>query len=170
MWFASAREGFVGVNMFTAEYIDNRWTNWRYVGDRLMKEIQIGEVHLYKDSLYFHSGRTGGKGSMDIWVTVKNGDLWSDPMNIEAVNSAESEGQPFISSDGNQLWFTRTYQGTPAIFRSVKNSGSWSEPELILSQFAGEPTLDDVGNLYFVHHFYENGVMIEADIYVCYKK
>ena len=41
---------------------------------------------------------------------------------------------------------------------------------LIVSQFAGEPTLDDAGNLYFVHHYFEHGQMIEADIYVAYKK
>lgn len=170
MWFASAREGFTGVNMFTAEFVNNQWKNWKYVGDRLMKEIQIGEVHPYRDSLYFHSDRAGGKGSYDIWLTVRNGDSWSDPINIETVNSADTDGWPFVSSDGKQLWFTRIYQGTPAIFRSVKNGGTWSEPELILSQFAGEPTLDETGNLYFVHHFYENGIMIEADIYVSCKK
>ncbi|OGB62346.1 MAG: hypothetical protein A2Y94_11365 [Caldithrix sp. RBG_13_44_9] len=170
IWFASAREGFTAVNMFTAEWVNNKWMNWKYSGDRLMKEIQIGEVHIHGDSLYFHSARTGGLGSFDIWVTNRNGDLWSDPINIEAVNSNEMDGWPFISSDGNELWFTRMNQGTPAIFRSLKNGGSWSAPELILSQFAGEPTLDNAANLYFVHHFYENGVMIEADIYAAYKK
>ena len=46
----------------------------------------------------------------------------------------------------------------------------WQEPELIISQFAGEPTLDNEGNLYFTHHFFEDSKMIEADIYVAMKK
>lgn len=170
MWFASAREGFTGVNIFTAELINGKWVNWRYAGDRLMKEIQIGEVHLYGNDLYFHSGRPGGKGGYDIWVTTRNGDSWSDPVNIEAVNTGTMDGYPFISPDGNELWLTRTYYGTPAIFRSKKINGGWGKPELILSQFAGEATLDKAGNLYFVHHYFENGVMIEADIYVANKK
>ena len=170
MWFASTREEFEGVNMFTAKFADNDWINWAYSGDRLMKEIQIGEVHLNNNDLYFHSGRTGGSGSYDIWVTTREGDFWSDPINITNINSNEMEGWPFITSDGNELWFTRFYQGTPAIFRSIKNNDSWSEPDLIISQFAGECTLDSEGNLYFVHHFYENGVMIEADIYIAKKK
>jgi hypothetical protein len=41
-------------------------------------------------------------------------------------------------------------------------------PELIVSQFAGEPTLDEQGNLYFVHHFTADGELIEADIYAAY--
>lgn len=170
MWFASAREGYTGVNMFTAELIDNQWINWTYAGDRLMKEIQIGEVHIHGDDLYFHSDRAGGKGSYDIWVTTRSGETWSDPVNITNVNSVETDGWPFVSSDGNELWFTRWYQGSPAIFKSVKNAGEWGNPELMVSQFAGECTLDDAGNLYFVHHYYKNSVMIEADIYVCYKK
>lgn len=170
MWFASAREGYEGVNMFTAELVDGKWVNWEYSGDRLMKEIQIGEVHIRGDELYFHSARSGGKGNYDIWVTTRAGDSWSDPMNIQAVNSAEMDGYPYISQDGNEMWFTRTYLGTPGIFRSVKVGGEWGAPELIISQFAGEPTLDNAGNLYFVHHYYEDGVMIEADIYVAYRK
>lgn len=60
---------------------------------------------------------------------------------------------------------------SPAVYRSKKVSDEWQEPKLIVSQFAGEPTLDNNGNLYFVHHFYSNATkMIEADIYVAYRK
>jgi hypothetical protein len=170
MWFASAREGYTGVNMFIADDIQGKWKNRRYSGDRLMKEIQIGEVHLHGDDLYFHSKRHGGVGGMDIWFTTRSGNSWSDPVNLLDINTEGDEGFPFISSEENEMWFSRTYLGTPAIFRSVKEGDSWGEPELILSQFAGEPTLDDAGNIYFVHHYYENDVMIEADIYVAYKK
>ena len=156
--------------MFTSELIEGKWKNWTYAGDRLMKEIQIGEVHIHGDDLYFHSGRTGGSGGYDVWVTSRSGEIWSDPINISAVNTYETEGWPYISTDGNELWFLRYYLGTPAIYRSKKTGGAWSAPELIISQFAGEPTLDDAGNLYFVHHFYENDVMIEADIYYCARK
>jgi hypothetical protein len=120
MWFASAREGYTGMNMFIAKWIDGKWSNWTYCGDRLMKEIKIGEVHLHGNDLYFHSDREGGQGNYDIWMTTRNGNTWSDPINIAAVNSPEMDGFPFISSDGNELWFCRTYLGTPAVFRSKK--------------------------------------------------
>lgn len=170
MWFCSVREGYTGVNMYTSERVDRQWKNWHYVGERLMKELQIGEVHLHGENLYFHSPRNDGKGNYDIWVTTRTENSWSDPINIEAVNTDGMDGFPFISSDGNELWFCRTYLGTSAIFRSLKVNDTWQRPKLIISQFAGEPTLDDAGNIYFIHHYFEDGVMIEADIYVAYKK
>lgn len=170
MWFASAREGYTGVNMFTARLVDGKWVDWEYAGDYLMKEIQIGEVHLHGEDLYFHSDRPGGKGDYDIWVTTRIGNSWTEPVDIEAINTETMDGYPFVSQDGNELWFTRTYLGTPGIFRSIKENGVWGEPELIVSQFAGEPTLDNEGNLYFVHHYFEDGVMVDADIYVAYRK
>jgi hypothetical protein len=86
-------------------------------------------------------------------------------------NTSGNEGWPFISEYGNELWITRDYNGCPGLFRSFKNpDGCWSEPALIVSQFTGEASLDNDGNLYFTHHFYEDGVMLESDIYAACKK
>jgi len=171
-WFCSAREGYTGINMFTAEFKDGKWRNWKYAGDKLNKEYQIGELHVTADGseLYFHSPRTGGKGQYDIWVTRNMNGEWQAPENVDAVNSEEADGWPYISQDGKELWFTRTYMGSPAIFRSERIGQEWQKPELMISQFAGEPTLDNDGNIYFTHHFYKDSKMIEADIYVAYHK
>src|SRR5690606_28756300 len=111
--------------------------NWLYAGERLMNEIQIGEVHLHGDTLYFHSRRTDGKGGSDIWVTARQGEIWTDPVNLEDINGAGDEVMPFVSQDGNELWFTRSFNGSPAIFRSIRQAEGWGNPQLIISQFAG---------------------------------
>ena len=60
------------------------------------------------------------------------------------------------------------YRG-PAIFRSIKSGGIWSDPEEIVSNYVGDPELDADGNLYFTHLFYDDADhKIEADIYVAY--
>ena len=173
-WFCSARIGnYRGVDMWTAEYANGKWANFRNVGEKLNTEYRIGEMHISADgnTMYFHSDQLpGGKGGLDIWSTEKVDGEWQTPVNMEIMNSADNEGWPYISEDGNEFWFTRFYLGSPALFRSKKISGEWTEPELIVSQFAGEPTLDNAGNLYFTHHFYNNGTMLEADIYVAYRK
>ena len=150
-----------------AEKVNGTFQNWEYTGDRLNVEIEMGEMHRVGDTIYFHSPRNGGKGGNDIWRTSLVGGRWEDPVNMEEINSPSEESLPWVSEDENEIFFTRTYRGTPGIFRSVKVNETWSDPELILSQFAGEPTLDGEGNLYFVHHYYESGDMIEADIYYC---
>lgn len=172
IWFCSAREGYSGVNIFTANASGSSWCCWTNAGNLLNRDYGVGEVHLTADGnrLYFHSSRAGGEGGLDIWVSERVNGTWQEPIDVEAVNTAGNEGYPFVSQDGSELWFTRTYLGTPAIYRSVWTNGTWSEPELIVHQFAGEPTLDSAGNLYFVHHFYKNGSMVEADIYVAYKR
>ena len=170
MWFVSAREGYDGMNIFTAQYVDGTWQDWDYVGGKIAGDLKVGELHIYDDEIYYHSDLEGGMGSYDLWMTKTTSEGWSDAVNITAVNTNELDGYPYISPDGSAMYFTRVYEGSPAVFRSFRIGGVWQEPELILSRFAGEPTLDAEGNLYFVHHYYKNGQMIEADIYVAYRK
>lgn len=169
MYFCSAREGYTGVHWFTADFKDGKWQNW--VNVDFPAGYDVGELHIWGDELYYHSSRAGGKGGSDIWMSRRVNGEWQNPVNAAVVNTAGDEGMPFLTSDGQELWFHRFYNGSPAVFRSKRVNGEWQEPELIVSQFAGEPTLDWQGNLYFVHHYYnKNGEMIEADIYVAYRK
>jgi len=103
---------------------------------------------------------------MDIWYSKIEENHLDKSVNWDIINTESLEGWPYISPDGNELWYTGLYMGTPAIFRSINGTDGWEHPEMIISQFAGEPTLDRDGNLYFVHHYYNNGIMIESDIYI----
>jgi len=166
MWFCSAREGYTGVHWFTAEYADGKWRNWKNAD--FPADYQIGELHITGDGneLYFASDRPGGHGGLDIWVSHKAQGEWQAPLNVAAVNTPDSEGWPAISPQGDQLWFTRNW----GIWRALRVDGEWQPAEQVIAPLAGEPSLDRAGNIYFVHHFYENDKMLEADIYVAYKK
>lgn len=166
MWFCSAREGYDGMHWFTAEYEDGRWRDLK-IAD-FNPDYKVGELHITSDGreLYYHSDRPGGKGGLDIWVSENVDGVWQEPLNVSSVNTEGSEGWPAISPDGSELWFSRDN----GIWRSKMVDGKWQEAELIVSPLAGEPSVDAAGNLYFVHHFFENGEMIEADIYVAYRR
>ena len=177
MWFASVRAGVKReIDLYTAELVNGRWTNWTNLGEPLNVTYQVGELHVSADGsqIYFHSERAGGKGGMDIWITTKVNGAWQQPENVAAVNTENGEGWPYLSEDGNELWFTRhNVNGVPlGIFKSVKVGGQWQTPQLVVSGLAGEPTLDRAGNLYFVHHYYDDSAnkIWEADIYVCRRK
>ena len=174
IWFGSARAGnYRGVDIWTAELENGHWANWSNAGELLNQDYEIGELHVTADGneIYFHSTRSGGRGGIDIWVTRRVGGEWQEPENIEAVNSEYTDGWPFVSEDGTELWFTRG-NGAPEIWRSLKTGGEWQEPEQIISSFAAEPTLDTDGNIYFAHHYWDtpSDSMIEADFYVCRRK
>ena len=173
LWFCSARvSNYEGLDFWVTDIGEDGYTNIRNVGEELNVEIEVGELHITDDGcrIYFHSERPGGLGGMDIWYVDREGEGWGEPVNVAELNTPDSEGYPFVSLDGQELWINRWHMGTPGVFRSKLVGGAWSEPQLILGTFAGEPTLDTMGNVYFVHHFYEDGEMIEADIYVAYRK
>ena len=53
------------------------------------------------------AGEGPHKGSCDLYVAQRNGQEWSRPVNLSAVNTAGWESQPCLSPDGQQLYFTR---------------------------------------------------------------
>jgi outer membrane protein OmpA-like peptidoglycan-associated protein len=60
--------------------------------------------------IYFASNRPGGFGGMDIWVTQRIGDGWTDPKNLgDKVNTAKNELFPYISAT-NDLYFASNGQ------------------------------------------------------------
>lgn len=167
IWFCAAREGYAGLHWFTAEFKDGVWQNWQLAD--FEPSYEVGELHITADGseLYFHSARAGGQGGYDIWVSQNVGGVWQEPVNLAVVNSPQMDGWPFISQDGNELWFTRG-NGAPELWRSKRINGAWSTPQKMFSNFAGEASLDNEGNVYFTHHFYKDNLMLEADIYVAH--
>jgi hypothetical protein len=165
MWFCTVREGYTGIHWFTAEFKDGEWTNWTEAD--FNSTYEVGELHITADGaeLYYHSPRPGGKGGFDIWVSRNLDGGWGEPENVEIVNSPYTDGWPFVSQDGTELWFTRAI-GAPELYRSKRVNGEWIEPEKMFSIFSGESSMDNEGNIYFTHHFYKNDVMLEADIYI----
>ena len=87
------------------------------------------------NTLYFTSNRRGGYGRLDIYVSYYNyrkGE-WGEPRNLgDSINTRFNEATPFISSDGQYLFFSsQGHEGMGGfdIFRSKKKAdGSWSEP------------------------------------------
>jgi hypothetical protein len=169
MWFCTVREGFTGIQWFTAQWVDGLWKDWQPAA--FAPELQVGELHITSngEELYFHSSRPDGQGDYDIWVSTDIGGKWQTPVNVRAVNSPFADGWPFVSQDGTQLWFTRN-KGAPSLWRSVREDGNWAAPEEMFSPFAGEASFDLHGNVYFTHHFYSGDRMLEADIYVAYPR
>jgi Tol biopolymer transport system component len=130
-----------------------------------------GEHALHPDgvSLYFSSYRPGGLGDADIWVSMRVGTVWSDPVNLGApVNSFAYDIQPAFTSDGDTLYFMsdRNPLIGAAIYRSNRVGSGWSSPELVITGIVGEPSLTGNGQvMYFVHVLSDAAGVFDADIW-----
>ena len=58
--------------------------------------------------MIFSSDRPGGAGQGDLYITRRNGDAWSAPRSLGAkVNTTDYEYTPFVSPNGEWLYFSR---------------------------------------------------------------
>jgi len=124
-------------DIYESEFDNNRWHPVSPLSINSIKD----EIHACKSpdgkTLYFVSDRRGGLGGFDIYSsTLDIEGRWSDPKNLgQPVNTPYDEHTPYLSEDGNMLYFSSTgHQGMGGfdIFSSRKNEDdSWSTPENI---------------------------------------
>ncbi len=84
------------------------------------------------DKLFFASNRPGGFGGMDLYVSYRVGDSWSEPVNLGAnINTRGNEIFPFIHAD-NTLYFASDglpdRKGKLDLYYAVQDGASWTTP------------------------------------------
>ncbi len=76
--------------------------------------------------------RPDGYGRCDIYISHKEGESWSQPVNIgRPINTPYLERQPSLSADGKTLYFASNRKGTRGkedIWVSHLVNGVWTEP------------------------------------------
>ncbi len=77
----------------------------------------------------------------DLFPHILHLDGWEEPVPMPGpANTAGAEDSPFITPDGDELWFTgqsRLGQPGPAVFRSTKQpDGAWGPPVEVVSRLA----------------------------------
>jgi tetratricopeptide (TPR) repeat protein len=82
--------------------------------------------------LYFVSNRPGGKGKRDIWYSRILPDGFSEPKNLDTLNTKESDVTPFYHSGTGKLFFStngRPTVGGYDVYCSKGNGDVWDEPK-----------------------------------------
>lgn len=130
------RDGIGMCDIYQSTWENGNWSKSRNLGDPVNSRYSEKHPTISADGrrLYFVSNRPGGKGSYDIWMSLKTGDGWSDPVNLgDSVNTSDMEQSPFIHPDQQSLYFSSTGwpgMGQGDLFISRLNQGHlWSEPE-----------------------------------------
>jgi outer membrane protein OmpA-like peptidoglycan-associated protein len=123
-------------------YISNRangdWQPSVNLGPPINTQNNEGAQSLSADGKYLFftaCGRPGGMGSCDIYFSRKQGNGWSEPMNLGfPVNTSSWESQPSISPDGKTLYFTSNREDEGYLGRmdlwvtTYIANGQWSKP------------------------------------------
>jgi len=112
------------------------WSSPVSVSEKINTQYNEGTCTISADGrmLIFTScyGRKG-EGSCDLFVSTKEGDDWSDPVNMGVpINSQAWESQPALSSDGRTLYFVSDRgggYGKRDIWMSTMNDNEqWTPP------------------------------------------
>jgi hypothetical protein len=131
-------------------------------------EISADGETLYSVDSQFKNGMPA---TADIFIAKKHGDVFERAPDSDAVlklvNTKALEYAPAISSDGQELFFTRvekiTATAEPRIWRTARKSihESFGEPQLVsaITGFAEGPTLSP-GGLSLYYHARENGKFV----------
>ncbi|MEA3461025.1 MAG: OmpA family protein [Bacteroidota bacterium] len=138
LWFTACnrRSGQGMCDLYYSTWEGDRWSIPKNAGSPLNSRYSEKHPAISADGriLYFTSNRPGGLGSYDIWMSVRTGESWSDPVNLgDSVNTVGLEQSPFIHPDQQSLYFSSTGwpgmgQGDLFLTRKRQNS-EWTTPE-----------------------------------------
>ena len=116
-------------NIYVSNYKNGKWSPMRKLNANI--NTQHYETHACVSAdgtkLFFSSNRAGGYGDLDIYVSerVPGGD-WGPATNLGPnINSRFNENTPFVTTDGNTLYFSSEGHNTMGgydIFFSQKQS------------------------------------------------
>jgi outer membrane protein OmpA-like peptidoglycan-associated protein/tetratricopeptide (TPR) repeat protein len=101
-----SKSGDTKLQLFEVSQTDDKWSNGKKLS---INDTEFSYAHpslsAGNDTLYFSSDMEGGYGGSDIYMSIANGDDWSDPINIGyLVNTEGDEMYPYYIDD--RLFFT----------------------------------------------------------------
>ena len=101
-----------------------------------------------KELLYFVSDRPGGRGELDIWYSLLDPEFgFSEPINIEQINTPNNEITPFYNPETDFLFFSsdgRLSLGGYDVYKVIKINDSYGTPI-----HAGMPINSSYNDIYY---------------------
>ncbi|MDQ4140897.1 MAG: OmpA family protein [Bacteroidota bacterium] len=130
-------------NLYVSVFRENTWSEPVSIASTINSEFNEGTGSISGDgkTLVFSScNRPNSLGDCDLYISVRNGENWSKPVNLgRQVNSSAWDSQPCLSADGRTLYFSsdrsQGSKGREDIWVTrLQEDGTWSVPENL-----GEP-------------------------------
>ncbi|MBN2892422.1 MAG: PD40 domain-containing protein [Bacteroidales bacterium] len=123
-------------DIYLSKYDGSNWSTPEKIEKPVNSKHNETHASLSPDgkTLFFTSDRKGGEGGLDIYTAELDTDgSWKNVQNMGAtINTELDEEGPYMSPDGNTLYFSsQGHQGIGGfdIFKSIKQEdGTWSAP------------------------------------------
>ena len=138
--------------IMVARYENGKWSAPDSLGE-IINEAGSNTTMPYigvleeQEVLFFSSDRAEGEGGMDIWYSIiKNGNQYSKPKNIKAINSPDNELSPWWEERRMALYFSSSWHdglGGYDVFTSAYTT-QFEEPHNV-----GLPINSAANDLYF---------------------
>jgi len=123
---------------FYISYFENGvWTEAANMGNPVNSKLNEGAQSISADGRYLFYTMCDhplGRGSCDLYYSIRIGDQWTNPENCgKVINSGDWESQPSISADGNYLFFSSAKPGSIGSYdiwmAKRAEDGWWEAPE-----------------------------------------
>ena len=126
-FFGRRPGGFGKSDIYRSRLKDGAYSETENVGPVINTSEHEWDPYIAPDEsfLVFCSTKPGGYGGDDLYVAFHREDgTWTDPVNMGAdFNSSASENRPFITPDGQFLFFTSTKSGNRDVY--------WADAKII---------------------------------------
>jgi hypothetical protein len=119
--------------IFKAEFNEGDWKTDQNSMDFCSEKAIYTHPALSADGniMVFSSNRSDSFGGMDLYVTVNNNGIWSEPVNMgSTINSSFNEAYPFMDKDNNLYFSSDNTQGFGGydIYVCKFNNSTWERP------------------------------------------
>lgn len=113
-YFSMQREGS-GFDIVYSSWTNGKWSEpVRVPGINSARDDRAPVINDRGDRLVFQSNREGGFGGSDLYLSVREGEQWGQPLNLgSAINTPADERDAALTSDGLQIFFASNRGASP---------------------------------------------------------
>jgi Tol biopolymer transport system component len=129
---ADGKSAMKHLDIWFVEKTANGWGEPQNLGSPVNTEDQETAPSVAADgTLYFASNRAGARGGADIYRSRLIDGKYTEPENLEEINSTGYDSNPCIDATGERLFFASSRPGgagTMDIYISAHRNGRWETP------------------------------------------